>query len=355
MKYNIRKTTRNTARIVIEANHPPAFKPPEIQRILFDDFQPAHHITGDLLGLEDGQTCALVIEAKQDDLICIKDADPISGRYRIRYFRMGQGFQPLAIAPPDKSVTPAQQTELLRVGGADQSASQTRDEALRNLFKQTHPAWLRKILERQLRHWKRNDPDSYFRFAPLTLVHRDLHLLPGIAPFAALARFRNRLDMTQIARCVRNSPKGAVIFATDEIPERDREAYLVAHAKDSLEFAADKLSDSELCVCSRLEMMTAYRLRGRMAGHRRATVLASIYQITVRDRRSLTEVHTELRQSLLAYPDQWLATDPGGLPSILGGLRHAGVSFSSTFITALKSRMGVSDRRALAGVDMEII
>ncbi len=346
MKYNIRKTTRNTARIVIEASHSPGSKPPEIQRLLHHQSEHVLHVTGSLLGFDGEQSCALVIEVEPDDLLCIKDVDPNTGRRRQRHFRIGHGFHPLLVAPPDESVTP----ELLRAGGADQSAHESRDEVLRSLFRQTHPAWLRKILERQLRHWKGNDPDSYYRFAPLTLIERDLKLLPGIAPFAALARFRNRLDERQLARCVGSSPKGAVIYATDEIPQRDREAYLVANAKEALQFAADRLTDIELGICSRIEMMTAYRLREQMTGHRRAIVLACTYQIIVRGRQSLTDTHAELRQSLLAYPDQWLASDPGGFRSIFRGLRHVGVSFEPGFITALQSTVGVFDRQALAGV-----
>ncbi len=352
MKYSIRKTTRTTARIAFESirSLDPS-TPPEIHRYLPCPWELVSTDTGHILGFEKGKTCALTIHIRRNDFIALKQQSVDSEDPCWSYFRIGQDFQPVALDLPNRSLSLQESAEMLSTdSGGDSEPFESRDEALIRFLAQKHPAWLQSILERQLRNWHDHKPDHFYRFAPMEDAGRDLDRCVAASPFAALGRFKARLTQAQLAICVDESPKGAVMFAIDSIPVLQREDYLRDQAKEALKFAADKLSDLELGHCARIEMLTAFRRRARMENHRRAIMLASSYPISfiAMDGQSQADLQAEVRQSLLDYPDEWRASDSNGFPSILKGLKqYVGISLDIMIITALLPRVRPADQQAL--------
>ena len=353
MKYNIRKTTRNTAILAFEAFHSPEFRPPEIKRYLpkIRDFVAA--TTGDVLGLQENKPCALIIEVRIYDLITIRDTHPQSGHSRYTNFRIDRNFLPVRLAIPDRCLRLTGYDKLLWVNRAVDFIPQTRDQRMRVFFSRKHPKWLQRIADRQLTEWRRMDADKYFNYAPIHKVARYIKRLPEMAPYAALARFKSYLSPQQLAKCIRHSPGGAVTYAMDDIPPLAREDYLVNNAKEALEFAADKLTDHELGIVSRIEMFTAMSRRYRMSGRRRAIMLASSYCMcfVAGNAEPLPALRNEIRKSLLAFPAEWRASDPYGFPSILRGLQtYVKMGFDYNLILALMATVGPQERQELAGI-----
>ena len=353
MKYNLRKTTSNTAILAFEAFHSPEYRSPEIKRHLPKMRDLVATTIGDVLGLDEGEPCALIIEVRVADLLAIRDTHPRTGHSRYTNIRIDRSFLPVRLAIPDSSPPLARHDTLLWVNRAVDFTPKSTDQRLRGLLARKHPIWLQRIVDRQLLQWRRDDPDSYYNFAPMPEVERDFDRLLEIAPFAALARFKGRLCPEQLARCMADSPKGAVIHALNEIPQRAREDYLVNNAKEALEFAGDKLTDKELGMVARIEMWTAFSRRRRMSGRRRAMMLASSYCISflAGSAEPLPALQAEVRQSLLEYPAQWRASDPYGFPSILNGLQtYLKMGLDYNLILALMAKVGPDDRSELAGI-----
>jgi len=303
------------------------------------------------MGFEEGKACALTIHIRRNDFIALKQQSVDAKDPCWTYFRIGQDFQPEALNLPDRPLSLEESAEMLHPDCCnDPDPVEFADEVLRRFLAQKHPAWLQRILERQLRYWHAHKPDHFYRFAPMKDAGRDLDRCVVASPFAALGRFKNRLTQAQIATCVDESPKGAVMYAIDAIPAFQREDYLLDYAKEALEFAADKLSDAELGRCARIEMLIAYHSRAKMENQRRAIMLASSYPISflAQDGQSQAELQAEVRQSLLDYPDEWRASDRGGFPSIFKGLKqYVGISLDIMIITALLPRVGPADQQAL--------
>ena len=358
MKYNIRKTTRNTAILAFEAFHSPGYRSPEIKRHLPNMRDLVATTTGDVLGLDEGEPCALIIEIRVADLIAIRDIHPRTGHSRYTNIRIDRNFLPVRLAIPDGSLPLARHDKLLWINRAVDFTPQPTEQRLRGFFARKHPQWLQRIVDRQLIQWRDQDPHSLHNYAPITEIERDLERLPEIAPYAALARFKDYLSPEQLAQCIRTSSKGAVIYALDEIPALAREDYLVANAKEALEFVADKLTDKELGKVAKIEMWTAYSRRERMSGRRRAVMLASSYCISflAGNAESLPALQDEIRQSLLDYPAQWRASDPHGFPSILRGLQtYLKMGFDYNLILALMATVDSEDRLELAGIIASMI
>lgn len=358
MKYNIRKTTRNTAILAFEAYHSAEYCTPEIKRYLPKMRDLVTTTTGDVLGLEEDKPCALIIEVRVHDLIVIRDTDPRTGDSRYTNIRIESNFVPVRLPIPDNCPPRTHHKKLLWINRTVDFTPQPKDQRLRGFFGRKHPQWLQGIVDRQLVQWRQEDPNSYYNCAPIPKVELDVHRLPELAPYAALARFKARLNAEQLATCMKKSPRGAVIHALDEIPQRDREDYLIDNANDALEFIAEKLTDQELGMVASIEMWTAFSRRDRMSGHRRAIMLASSYCISflAGSKEPLPALQAEIRQSLLEYPAQWRAADTNGFPSILRGLQtYVKMGLDHNFILALMSKVDSEDRLELAGIVASMI
>ena len=358
MKYNIRKTTRNTAILAFEAFHSQGYRSPEIKRHLPKMRDLVATTIGDVLGLEEGEPCALIIEVRVADLIAIRDTHPRTGHSRYTNIRIDHSFLPVRLAIPDGCLPRAGNNKLLWINPAVDFTPQPTEQRLRGFFARKHPQWLQRIVDRQLIQWRDENPDSYYNYAPITEIERDLKRLPEIAPYAALARFKDHLSPEQLAKCMRTSSKGAVVYALDEIPALAREDYLVANAKDALEFVADKLTDKELGRVANIAMWTAYSRRERMSGRRRAIMLASSYCMSflAGSAEPLPALQAEICQSLLEFPAEWRASDPYGFPSILRGLQtYLKMGLDYNLILALMAKVDSADRMELAGIIASMI
>jgi len=141
------------------------------------------------------------------------------------------------------------------------------------------------------------------------------------------------------------------MFALDKIPPHERGSYLLDHPKEALQFAADSLSDVELAFCSQFDMITAFRCRTKMTPERNAILLAHSYLIAFSESagRSLSDLHEEIRASIIGFPQQWRNSDPGGFPSIFLGLsEYLSMEPDPVIVTALLIKTEPEDQQAIA-------
>lgn len=307
---------------------------------------------GAVLGREAGRTCAFVVQVRAHDLITIREKLLEVEDHRWQYFRVSPGFELLPLDLPNRCLSKRECSKLLEVIDPvelDQTALD--DDGLRRFFAQRHPDWLQEIAVRQITHWNGNKPDKYFRYACTEAAEQEIPRCVRESPFEALARFQHLLNKAQLALCLLNCPKAAVMFATDKIPPLKRETYLMDHAKEALLFAADNLSDKELGICASIEMFTALQCRTWMAPDRRAILLANSYLVSFFATRGgpLSALHEEILKSIVEFPSQWSSSDSGGFPSILYKLKkHVALEIDPMLISKLLEKADPEDRKVLA-------
>lgn len=353
MRYSIRKTNTAAARIAVESS--PALDPskkPEIWRFFPGETSLAEMSKGAVLGREASQTCAYVIHVRPDDLICVREMLVGIEDYCWRYFRIGQGYKPLALDLPNRCLSKRECSTLLKVTAPNEPDQTDCDDlSLRAFFAQRHPDWLQEIADRQIAHWNKNKPDKYFRFVPTEVAEREIPRCVKVSPYAALERFQHRLDRAQLSSCLINCPRAAVMFATDKIPLSKREDYLIDYAKEALLFAADKLSDQELGLCASIEMFAAFHYRTWQAPDRRAILLANSFLVSffATHGAPISDIQEEIRKSILEFPRQWSSSDPEGFPSILKKLeKHVEMEIDPMLISELLETADPEDRKGLA-------
>jgi len=307
---------------------------------------------GIVLGHEEGETCALIVHVRAHDLIGIKEYYAGVEACSWSYYQIGQSLQPIGLDLPNRRLSSRECADLLQ---CEDTSTLDRfdmgDHSLRSFFAEKHPQWLQVIADRQILQWQCHKPDSYFLLAPQAFVEREIQRCVEVAPFAALARLGHRLDKKQRALCILQSPQGAVRFATDEIPPFLREVYLIDHAQEAIEYAANKLTDDELRLCAFVDSFAAFRCRGKMPPNRRAMMLANSYRYAfiANYGGSLADLQNEIRTSLIESAEQWLACDPSGFHGILKGLeQHVEMHFDHATLTAMLEEMGPERGQPLA-------
>lgn len=270
-----------------------------------------------VIGRAKGKTCALICYVRRNDFIGTREVFP-SGREVWSYYRIDASFRPVPFVGKTRSPDKADRDSFLfPVNDPVPLPIVCEESDARRFFSQRHPAWLQEIVDRQIAQWRESSPEFFFRFAPSALQERGLEKCVKQAPFAALARFKGLLDAIQMSRCVKRSPRGAVIHALEHVPEHLRANYLLDHCRSALYFSADNLSDPELKFCAKIDCDTGYLIRKLLPPQRQAIALASSYFIHfLREPDSMEEAHREITESIAAFPEQWQDSEPGGLAEV---------------------------------------
>jgi hypothetical protein len=192
------------------------------------------------------------------------------------------------------------------------------------VFASSQPPWLHKIIRAQLAHWRTRHVELFFRFTPEEPDQKDLRHCVKAAPYWALARWKGRLTPYQLKTCIRNSPRGAVCFATEQIPLYLRSRHLDEFAADALTHASTKLTAGELLRLAAREPVAALtpECRRQLPPMFRARLLARNH------RRILTEETAEPIQylkgdifaSIAQFPAEWLVAHRGNFNNVFEAL-----------------------------------
>lgn len=351
--YSIRKISRSFARIAIESS--PSLDPrrkPEIWRYYLDGAGIPQMHKGAIIGKEAGENCALIILVSRGDLICVREKVVAVENHQWRYYRIGERYELTPKNLPNRCMSKKEIALLIENSDLrEDHEMEVTDDDLRRVFSQKHPDWLQRITQRQLAHWQKHKLAKFFLFAPLVGEEIDIDQCAKIAPFAALARYQERLSRKQFAQCISRSQIGAVMYAVDKIPSSKRRTYLLNHPREALLYSARKLSNSDLRFCASIDMVTAFRIRDKMEPERRALLLAHSYLLAGIEKsgNSLTALQDEIRVSIAQHPEQWRASDPEGFPSIFEGLaEYVGMWIDHATLRVLLENTGVNDQHVIA-------
>lgn len=340
-----------TGRIVLESSASlVSDKKPEIARYYIDKLRIPNIYRGSVLGRESRRTCALIINVRRGDIISIRETILGLQDYQWRHYRIGDNFQPLALDLPNRRITVDDFLGMTETcDGEHVPQIDLSKETMREFIAETHPDWLNQILTQQIAHWRTNKPASLFRLAPSYMTDSDLRNCVRNEPFLALAHSKHRLSKRQLARCVRASLKGAVMYAPEMLTPSQIAESIYEHPKETIRHVWDKLTVEQLRLCATNHRHTAFKMRIKMPPEKRAIMLARSYQFSFLADfgKPLAPLHAEIVDSLTHYPDEWLCCHNNDYGQIFCGLKiHVKLEVNAKVCTALLEGMR-EDRKDL--------
>lgn len=342
-----------TGRIVFESSASlVSDKKPEIARYYIDKLRSPNISRGSVLGRESRRTCALVINVRRGDIISIRETIRGLQDYQWRHYRIGDNFQPLALDLTNRRITVDEFVGMTKASdGEDVPQIDLSKKTMREFIAETHPDWLNQILIQQFAHWRTNKPASLFRLAPSHMTESDLRICVRKEPFLALAHSKHRLSKRQLARCVRASLKGAVMYAPEMLTPSQIKESIYEHPKETIRHVWDKLTVEELRLCATNHPYTAFKMRIKMPLEKRAIMLARSYQYSFLADfgKPLAPLHAEIVDSLTHYPDEWLCCHNNDYGQIFRGLKiHVKLEVNAKVCTALLEGMHEDRKELLA-------
>lgn len=327
MKYTHQQIDETTGRIAFQSrphSNGPGYQP-AIARIYFNLVKDPVAVPGFILGSNDGSRCALIVEVQRRDLIIIKEnvsgtASPIRSFYRV-----DDNFEPLALDFPDREPTYEEWFSLIEIYGAGDIGQASVDDGIRAVMADSHhPDWLAEIVASQLARWRKEEPELLFRFAPTSLADDEIPGCVAEAPQVALAYLMDRLTDAQLARCINACPAAAIRLAFGKMTPLQIQQAVLTHPKDLLQHAAGQLSNAQLRTCAVAAPYDAFCLRLAMPAEQSAILLARSFDSSwmAKFGHPDPDLHVEILNSLMDYPDEWLACHANDCALIFRKLRQ---------------------------------
>lgn len=324
MKHTYQPTDNLTGIIAFQSTFPcDSLAPPRIFTINLDARGRRNFVRGLTLGAEDGFHCALFVIVQPRDLVAIEERIPGEKSITWRLFRVGSNFQPLAHSFFNRRPSPKEFASFVQL---NTTAAPDRDEIIkitRNFMAAPHFEWLQQAINRQIGTWREtNNRRSLMLFAPWGLTADQIARWVEKGPAMALAHLKNRLSKQQLARCVDACPQEAIQYAFESMSEAQVCNGVANFPKEVLQHAAAKISDDQLRACSSAAPYTAFALRPKIPSKKHAIMIARSYECCWMAKFGFpdSDMHSEMIQSLIAYPAEWLACHKNSCSLIFEGM-----------------------------------
>ena len=347
-----KQTGRTSIAAFESARFPDPKTPPKINRFYREKFCYSPMDDGRAVGHATGPTCALLIKVTPNSLVAI--AEKLRGNASLawRYYQVGTNLEIVPLDFNNRRLTREEINTILADWPAHEPEIFSFDDGeLKVLFTSDLPPWLDRIADAQLANWRVQQPERYFQYSRNSLDAAGLQACVELAPYWALARWRDRLSTRQVDDCICKCPVGAVMFATDRIPPEKRHEYISKHPEAALAHAADRLTDEELGMCAYDKTRAALLCRGGLPPRRRAIVLATVYSEipAVGLDGSLDDFRNEVLDSIRQSPAEWLAAHLDGFTSIMDGIASSlQIRFDAAGLRRLFNEIEPSGKEAFA-------
>ena len=342
MKHTCKQLDSATARIVIKYNdgyH--TWRKLSIYRISFYGSENPAVNQGAVLGRDEGKPSALIIDVHQRDLVMISARDHKDGNFICQYYRIGRDWVPRWLKLTCTDYCHQQVVNLIELCDiAPDNQVDSSDCALQDFLAETHPAWLKDILCRQIQHWHLNKLERFFCLTPSRATYDEIRICINDYPAHALAHYKYLLTRRQIRSCVRRSLRGAVMHAFEELSPSLVEKAVVDHPHEMIRYAASKLTDSQLERCAHSAPYAAFGCRSGMPSARQAAMLAISYTYcAIIYYNHHPALRSEFIQSITLHPAKWLSYHGHSYTKLFRCLRNRlGLKLSASDLRGIMSR-----------------
>ncbi len=324
MKSTYQSIDNQTGTLAFQSTFPcDSLAPPRIFAMNHDSTGRRNVVRGLTLGAEDGLHCALFVIVQPRDLVAIEERLPSKDSATWRFFRVAENFRPLAHSYFDRRPAPKEFVPSIQL---NTNPAPDRDKIIkitRNFIEAPHCEWLQQPINRQIKSWREtNHRRSMMLFAPSSLTTAEIAWWVEKQPAMALAHLKSRLSKQQMAQCVPTCPKEAIQYAFEIMSEAQIRDAVANFPKEVLQHAAEKISDDDLRACSAAAPSTAFIFRVNMPVGKHAIMLARSYQCCwmALFGHPDSDMHSEMIQSLIAEPAEWLACHDDNCSLIFEGM-----------------------------------
>jgi hypothetical protein len=324
--YCMIKTDLDTAMIVLESGPVPDPQMlPRIHRYYISEHHGIAIDHGQVFGPGNGTGHALIVKTSPLCLIQVVEWRPDLGHMAGTIHQIGPEFGVVLLHSQEREMSRAEIETILCSRQTNGTCSLTlNDGDLRVFFASIQPRWLHEIIRAQLAHWRIHHVELFFKFTSEEPDQHDIRHCVKAAPFWALARWKGRLTPYQLKTCIRNSPRGAVCFATEQIPRYLRSQHLEKFAADALIHASAKLTAGELLRLATQEPVTALTpaCRRQLPPRFRARLLARNHRriLTLETTEPIQDLKRDILASIAQFPAEWLLAHRGNFNNVFGAL-----------------------------------
>ena len=296
---------------------------------------------GVVLGRDVGKPSALILDVHQRDLVAICTNDLKGGKFICQYYRIGRNWVPRRLKLTCTDYFHQQVVNRIQLCDiAPDNQVDSSDCTLQDFLAETHPAWLKDILCRQIQHWHLNRLERFFCLAPSRATYDEIRICINDYPAHALAHYKQQLTRRQIRSCVRRSLRGAVMHAFEELSPSLVEQAVVDHPHEMIRYAASKLTDSQLERCAQLAPYAAFVCRAGMPPARQAAMLAISYPYcAIIYFNHHPALRSEFIQSITFHPAKWLSYHSHSYTKLFRRLRNRlGLKLSASDLQGIMNR-----------------
>lgn len=327
MNHHYKPLDSTTARLVLESTDPYfSWKKFTIVRLHFNAAGIPVPGIGAVLGRDPGKPSAMILDVRQLDLVVVysKIRKGVGG-CTFRYYRVTDDWE-LALLEPDLG--------RLKIDGFDHLIEVTDlhqdrqvdscSETLRDFLAESHPEWLKEILERQVAHWRTHKHEQFLRLAPSRATDREFFECFLNYPLIALANFKRRLTRKQLRSCIRRNLLGGVTYAFDELSPAQIAKAEVQYPAEMILYAVEWLTDDQLRRVAAEAPCTAFKCHPLMPPDRQALVLSISYGYCHLLDHSIPrpQLNEEIIRSITQHPAPWLHQHGNDFAALVLGLWH---------------------------------
>lgn len=281
---------------------------PRIKRFYYEDNCYGQTNEGSSLAYGLSLSCLLYIRCRPGDLVAISERLKAAPLPVWRYFRIGENFEINPLSWANRKLNYEEIHNELKRDGIDSKPTKIEKRDISKVFAKKCPPWLCEILDRQLLHWHRQNPPIYYEHTRNLQSDDEVQRCVEVAPFIALARWKERLSKAQLCRAIHGSPAAAVRYAIDNIPCQLRAEYFRKNPSAALE-QHSKLSNAELHICSQEDPRNALLIRSMLRPEQAAIILANCFTSFLDDITfsHLDTFKTEVVNSITEFPMVWVS------------------------------------------------
>lgn len=316
----------DTAMIVFESGPVPDPQMlPRIHRYFISEHHGLAIDHGRVIGPGNGTGHALIVKTSPFCLIQVVEWRPDLGHMAGTFHQIGPEFGVVPLHSQQREMSRGEIETILCSRQTNGTSSLTlNDGDLRVFFASIQPRWLHEIIRAQLAHWRIHHVELFFKFTSEEPDNEGIRHCVKAAPYWALARWKGLLNPYQLKTCIRNSPRGAVCFATERIPRYLRSRHLEEFADDALTHASAKLTAGELLRLATREPVAALtpECRRQLPPMFRARLLARNHRriLTGESTEPLQDLKRDIFASIAQFPAEWLLAHRGSFNNVFEAL-----------------------------------
>lgn len=345
LKYCVRRISRDISRIAFELETPIYDEPitPEFFSNESDAEKFSNKSTGFILGGNSENRWIVFAHVHNGDVVIVRWKASSGAVIACSCFEITSTCA-LRVMDPVQFNFPSDRISFPQINELnDRWLSYLEESAIKRLFSDRIPEWIKEPLSKLLDEWRVKNPALFVRFASRDQIETEIPLLVCHDPQRALAKYKDQLDRDQFLWCLAKRPDAAVRYAFERIPRAVRIRIVRTFSTLALNYQLDRMTEKELVVASSTDAMTAFNLRHFLEDRRHAIALSESYPafFFIDRLEDESELIQEIIKSVIEHPRVWHRSNHRSFSILFRSLQSTlGIRFSGKELLDLSENLG---------------